>query len=213
MVGRLFGRAEMRVPSDHRSWRMRPVLIRLELPTDVDAIRAVHLAAFARPPGPDDPVNHPMDAVGAAEPPDPVEAKLVDDLRADAAAWIPELSFVAERSGEVVGHVVCTRGRLGRLGVLGLGPLGVLPAHQRSGVGTALMHAVLGAADALGEPLVALLGEPAYYRRFAFEPATTLDITPPVEAWGAYFQARRLTRYDGSRHRGDFAYAAAFDDL
>src|SRR5689334_13078120 len=109
---------------------MRGVLIRRELPSDVDAIRAVHLEAFAKPPGPDDPPEPPAD---------PVEARLVDDLRADAAAWLPELSLVAERDGEIAGHVVCTRGRIGRFGVLGLGPLGVRPEHQRSGVGTALM--------------------------------------------------------------------------
>ena len=43
------------------------------------------------------------------------------------------------------------------------GPLSVRPDRQRRGVGSALMHAVLGAADALGEPLVALLGSTAYY--------------------------------------------------
>ena len=31
---------------------------------------------------------------------------------------------------------------------LGLGPLGVMHAHQRRGIGNALMHGVLAAADA-----------------------------------------------------------------
>lgn len=44
-----------------------------------------------------------------------------------------------------------------------LGPLGVAPSHQAAGIGSALVHAVLGAADALDEALVALLGAPAYY--------------------------------------------------
>jgi hypothetical protein len=42
-----------------------------------------------------------------------------------------------------------------------------------------VMRAVLGAADALGEPLAALLGDPAYYRRFEFELSTVYQITPP----------------------------------
>lgn len=42
---------------------------------------------------------------------------------------------------------------------LGLGPLAVRPDQQGQGVGQALMHAVLGAADALGKPFVALLGQ------------------------------------------------------
>ena len=37
---------------------------------------------------------------------------------------------------------------------------GVLPSRQRRGVGLALMHGVLAAADALNEPAVVLLGDP-----------------------------------------------------
>jgi len=65
------------------------------------------------------------------------EAALVDLLRADPDAWLPQLSLIAEQDGEPIGHVVCTRAYLrGDVPVLGLGPIGVLPAHQRSGVGT-----------------------------------------------------------------------------
>jgi putative acetyltransferase len=178
---------------------MRLVLVRRETPDDADRIREIHLAAFEPPPG------------RAAA----VEAGLVDDLRADAAAWVPQLSLVAEDpAGAVAGHVVCTRGTLGGVpGALGLGPLGVHPAHQRRGAGLALMHAVLGAADALGAPVVALLGDPAYYSRFGFVTATDLGIAPPEPAWGVHFQARTLTAYDPARHRGAFAYAPAFDGL
>ena len=65
---------------------------------------------------------------------------------------------------EVIGHVLGTRGHVGQDPVVALGPLAVRPDRQKNGVGSALMHAVLGAADALGEPLVALLGDPAYCR-------------------------------------------------
>jgi putative acetyltransferase len=190
---------------------MRRVIIRRERPDDVDAIRGVHLAAFANPRGRQEPVT--AEDTGMP-PPDPVEARLVDDLRADAGAWLPELSLVAVGgTGEVIGHVVCTRGRVAGAPVVGLGPIGVLPERQAAGVGSALMHAVLGAADALGEPLVALLGDPAYYRWFGFVTASDLGVTPPVPAWGRHFQARKLTAYDASRHQGAFAYAAPFDRL
>jgi hypothetical protein len=41
--------------------------------------------------------------------------------------------------------------------------------QQRRGVGGALMHRVLAAADALDVPAVVVLGDPGYYRRFGFE--------------------------------------------
>ncbi|MET8311045.1 N-acetyltransferase [Micromonospora sp. NPDC005173] len=174
------------------------MLIRRETPADVEAIRAVHAAAFAAP-----------DAGGGV----PVEATLVDALRADEG-WLPAYSLVAtDPDGQVVGHVVATRGLVaGQPVALGLGPLGVLPGWQQRGVGTALMHAVLGAADARDEPLVVLLGHPDYYPRFGFRPAVELGVTPP-QPWGPqYFQARPLGAWRESI-RGEFRYAAPFDEL
>lgn len=172
------------------------MLIRRESDADLPAVRDVHAAAFADPSAPDR---------------IPVEVGLLDALRADAG-WLPALSMVAERDGRVVGHVVCTRGDVGGVSVLGLGPLGVLPAHQRTGVGGALMHAVLGAADALGEPLVALLGHTDYYPRFGFRPATEYGVAAPDPHWGAYFQVRTLAAYHPDV-RGPFTYAKPFNDL
>ncbi|HVT66773.1 MAG TPA: N-acetyltransferase, partial [Trebonia sp.] len=97
-------------------------------------------------------------------------------------------------AGEVIGHVPCTRGYVGELPVLGLGPLRVRPDYQRRGVGSALVHTVLGAADALGEPLVALPGDPAYYCRFGFRLAADCDVTPPRPNWGRHFQVRPAER-------------------
>lgn len=165
------------------------MLVRRELPSDVDVIHAVHAEAFDTP----------------------LEADLVTALRKDVG-WLPALSLVAEVAGAVVGHVACTRAHIGGLPALGLGPLGVVPDRQRHGVGTALMHTVLGAADALGEPVVVLLGHTGYYPRFGFAPAAALGILPPDPAWGAHFQARPLTAYTPAL-RGDFVYAAPFRDL
>jgi len=165
------------------------MLIRRERPADIDPIRALHAAAFASE----------------------VEPGLVDALRA-SDAWLPELSLVADHDGAVLGHVVCSRAHVEDIPALGLGPIGVLPEAQRTGVGSALMHAVLGAADALGEPMVVLLGHLDYYRRFGFEPAERHGINPPAPEWGAHFQVRTLTAYRPSM-RGDFAYAKPFRDL
>ncbi|WP_371686118.1 GNAT family N-acetyltransferase [Micromonospora sp. 15K316] len=85
-----------------------------------------------------------------------------------------------------------------------------MPQWQRRGVGSALMHAVLGAADARDEGLVVLLGHPGYYPRFGFRPAVEQGVTPPVPEWGPrYFMARPLSGWDTSI-RGEFAYAEPF---
>lgn len=173
------------------------MLIRRETPADVPAIRAVHAAAFA---------------VRAPAGTEPVEVALVDALRA-SDAWLPALSLVAQDGdGRVAGHVLCTRGRVGDGPALGLGPLGVHPGRQRAGVGAALMHTVLGAADATGEPLVALLGDPGYYHRFGFRLAAEYGITPPVADWAPHFQVRVLTAHRADL-RGTFHYPPPFADL
>jgi putative acetyltransferase len=96
--------------------------------------------------------------------------------------------------------------------VLALGPLTVRPDQQRRGVGSALVHAVLGAADALGEPLVVLLGDPGYYHRFGFRLSSEYQITPPQPDWHPHFQVRALTAYTLTL-RGAFAYPDPFNRL
>lgn len=177
---------------------MTVVLVRRERTDDVAAVRAVVAAAFSRP-----------EAAGRV----PIEVGLLDNLRADRS-WLPELSLVAVNSavaGGIVGHVVCTRAHLDDRPVLGLGPLAVHPDRQRAGVGSALMHAVLAAAEAIDESLVALLGEPAYYQRFGLQPAAEFGIVAPDPQWGPYFQVRPL----GARPPtpGRFRYAEPFERL
>ena len=108
--------------------------------------------------------------------------------------------------------MVTTRGFVGDLPALGLGPIGVLPSHQHQGVGLALMYATIGAAEALGEALIALLGSPDYYGRFGFVTSTTIGVTAPEPAWGKHFQVRTLTTYR-SDIRGRFTYASPFDGI
>jgi putative acetyltransferase len=112
----------------------------------------------------------------------------------------------------VVGHVVCSRASIDGRPSVGLGPLGVLPTHQRRGVGQALMHGVLAAADALEEQAVVLLGDADYYRRFGFLLAAPLGVLPTDPGWTEYFQVRILSAWNGSL-RGTFLYATAFDGL
>lgn len=171
------------------------MIVRREIPPDVDAIRGVTVAAFA-----------------TAERPAPVEAPLVEELRA-SDAWLGALSLVAiDGTGSIVGHVLCTRAHVGSVPALGLGPLSVRPDRQRQGVGGALMHAVLGAADALDEPVVVLVGHPDYYPRFGFRPAEELGIIPPFPVGRSYFLARTLSAYRPDL-RGEFTYAEPFTRL
>jgi putative acetyltransferase len=176
------------------------VLVRREVRADHLDVRGVLMAAFARDDGET-----------------PVEVDLTERLR--SGPWfLPALSLVAEAVDDghgsgIVGHVIATRGTIDPAGTaaLGVGPLAVLPAWHGRGVGSALMHALLGAAEAGGETVACLLGAPRYYRRFGFRPAVEAGIAAPDPAWGGAFQAR--TFGDGPVTPGTFRYAPPFDDL
>ena len=172
------------------------MIVRRERPGDIAATRAVQAAAFPIPEGADE----------------PVEAGLLDQLREDEG-WIDGLSLVAEVDGEVVGHVVCTRGTVGadRRPALGLGPIGVRPDRQGQGIGSALVHAVVAVAEDRGETRVALLGSTEYYRRLGFVPAADHGVEAPDPSWGDHFQVRVLD--PSAVVAGPFAYAAPFNRL
>ena len=110
-------------------------------------------------------------------------ARLTRELR--ASEWYePELSFVAEEGGALVGHVMNTWNWLegGSPQVLQLSPLGVLPEHQGRGHGSALVRASLDAVRARGESLLVVEGNPKYYGRFGFVRADELGLLPPPES-------------------------------
>jgi putative acetyltransferase len=117
-----------------------------------------------------------------------------------------ELELVAVEGGAVVGHVLAARGDLGGRAVIAVAPLAVKPSRQGAGIGSGLMVELLRRAEAAAAPLVAVLGDPAYYGRFGFEAAGPLGISyPPVGDGDPRFQVRRFGGYDPS-YRGEFTY-------
>jgi putative acetyltransferase len=157
---------------------------------DAGAIRAVHRAAF----------------------PTIIEADLAEALARDGDVVV---SLVAERGGEVVGHVLLSRmtvtgdGRAYR--ALGLAPVAVLPGFQGSGIGAALIEGALAIAGASGEELVFVLGEPDYYRRFGFSAEIAAPFASPYA--GSYFMALALAPGLVPPASGTAAYAPAFAAL
>ncbi len=176
------------------------LLLRGETPGDRNAILALAAEAFAISP-----------ATGLPVEGEPVEVKVLREL-SDAGEYLPALSVVAVLAGEVVGHVISTRGWVGQKELLGLGPLGVTPRLQRHGIGSALVKESIARANAAREIGIALLGSPDYYSRFGFVPAASLGVLPPEDEWGDYFQLLPLALWPGGVH-GTFRYAEPFSRL
>ena len=145
-------------------------MIRLARADDWPSILEVHRAAFGEDRVP----------------------RLAAELYGRADLYVPELSFVAEEDRVIVGHVMNTWSWIEETEerVLQLSPLGVLPAYQRRGHGSELVRASLEAVRAVGEPLLLVQGDPAYYGRFGFVRASGLGLLRPPEALNDFgFQA------------------------
>jgi putative acetyltransferase len=163
------------------------IKIRKETAADAPAITAVTIAAFMSAPH----TSH-------------TEQFIVTALR---KAGLLTISLVADVEGTVIGHVAVSPVSIsnGASGWFGLGPISVLPEHQRRGVGSRLMHEALRILREQGAAGCVVLGEPEYYSRFGFQadPNLILPDVPPE-----YFQAISL---DSSRPPGTVSYHQAFN--
>jgi putative acetyltransferase len=149
------------------------------------AIRALLLAAF----------------------PTAVEADLVARLRHDGDIVIE----MAAREGErVIGYVAFSR-MSAPMKAVGLGPVAVLPARQRQGIGSALIREGLARAQVQGLEAAFVLGEPAYYRRFGFDAEAASGFASPYA--GPYFMALALADGGLAVRSGRVDYAPAFSGL
>ncbi|MDQ5821038.1 MAG: N-acetyltransferase [Actinomycetota bacterium] len=140
-------------------------------------------------------------------------ARLVERIRA-SEEFVPELAFVAEEDGEVVGHTMLSYSTVEGVDrpVLQLSPLAVRPDRQGAGIGSSLVRFALRRADERGEPVVLVLGSPAYYPRFGFRPASQLGLAAPDQGFPEDdFMAVPLSAYDPSI-RGRVAFGSAFDE-
>ena len=183
--------------------------IRLERPEDYREVEALTREAFWG-------VFHPTCD----------EHYLVHKLR-NSRDFVPALDMVAESDGRIVGHILYTKARVtdaaGRENeVLTFGPLSVLPAYWKRGIGTALMRATIDRARELGYRGIVIFGHPDYYCRVGFRPAGEFGIvTGQGDAYDAFMA---LPLYPGAldgiagvyRASSDFemdeAAAKAFDN-
>lgn len=157
---------------------------------DLDAIVAVHEAAFGRS----------------------AEGVLVRRL---VEAGKASVSLVAvDEDDAVIGHVLFSpvtveQGDDGK--ALGLAPVAVHPDHQRQGIGHALIEEGIGACFVADARAVFVLGSPAYYAGFGFQKASSHGLSDAFEGGNA-FQVLPLTVDGLAGYRGRVDYAPEFSE-
>ncbi|MGG6263000.1 GNAT family N-acetyltransferase [Leptolyngbya sp. AN03gr2] len=126
-------------------------VIRSETDDDVEVISEVTAAAFQTL----EISNH-------------TEQFIIQALR---TAKVLAVSLVAELEGRVVGHIAFSPVMIsdGTQDWYGLGPLSVLPAYQRQGIGKALIQEGLSRLKELNAKGCCLVGHPEYYKKVGFQ--------------------------------------------
>ena len=127
------------------------IVIRNETNSDVVAITEVTVAAFK-----------------TLEISNNTEQFIIMALRAAEALTV---SLVAELDDRVIGHVAFSPVSIfdGTPNWYGLGPISVLPEHQRKGIGKALIQEGLSRLRDMNAAGCCVVGHPDYYRKFGFE--------------------------------------------
>ena len=161
---------------------------RSEQPTDHRAIHGVHAASF----------------------PTAGEARLVDALR---TAGRLSVSLVAVEQDEIVGHVAFSPVNvLHATDGMGLAPVAVSPEYRRRGIAEQLIRDGLAACKRASYGFVVVLGDPDYYHRFGFMPASGWGLSDEYGG-GEAFQALELRPGSIPPDGGLVHYAPEFAEL
>ena len=122
--------------------------------------------------------------------------------------FIPELDFVLELNGEVIGNIMYTRAWLKdesgkEKEILTFGPVCVAPAHQRRGYGKKLMEHSFQEAVKLGWDAVVIFGSPSNYVSCGFKSCAKYNICLEDGTYPAAMMARELIpgALDGRKRR------------
>lgn len=144
-------------------------------------------------------------------------------------AFVPELAFVMEKDGRLIGHVMYARSEIladdGRhIPVMTFGPISIAPEYKRRGYGTVLLRHSMDAAEKMGAGALAITGNIDFYGLSGFVTASTMGVhyyAEPRDAEVPYFLICELkpgflqgisgTYRDPEGYFVDEALAEAFD--
>ena len=138
--------------------------------------------------------------------------------------FIPELDFVMETDGVLMGHVLFSKAQIladdGRIiPILAFGPISIAPDYKRKGYGLALLKYALGKAKEMGFGAIFMEGNIDFYTHAGFVLASSLNIhyhAEPRESQVPYFLGQELQEgylagIEGTYHSPKGYYVAEDD--
>lgn len=133
------------------------------------------------------------------------EHYLVHTMR-DHEDFIPELDFVVEADGRIVGNIMYTKAKLidetgSEKSILTFGPVSVLPEYQRTGIGKKLLEHSFEKALELGYDAIVIFGNPGNYVSSGFKSCKRFNICLEGEVFPSAMLVKELKSdvFDGKR--------------
>ena len=109
---------------------------------------------------------------------------ILHNLRS-SSDFIPELDFVAEKGGKIIGQIAYSHGIIEckqgeEKEVISFGPVSVLPAFQKQGIGSALIIHTINLARDMGYPAICIYGDPDIIAVLVLDVAKNTKSRPPT---------------------------------
>lgn len=134
-----------------------------------------------------------------------VEHYLVHIMR-EHQDFIPELDFVLELDGQVIGNIMYTKAQLvaqdgAKKEILTFGPVCIAPAYQRMGYGKMLIQHSFQKALELGYDVVVIFGSPSNYVSCGFKSCKKYNICVENGTYPAAMMVKELVSHtlDGKK--------------
>lgn len=111
--------------------------------------------------------------------------------------FIPELDFVLETDGKIIGHIMYVHSEIVQedgthIPIITFGPVSILPEHQRQGYGKSLIDYSLAQAEKMGFGAVAITGNIEVYGKSGFVTGKSRNIYYGEDPDSEYFLIKEL---------------------
>lgn len=115
-----------------------------------------------------------------------------------SADFIPELDFVMEEDGQLIGHILYVKAKLiaadgTEKEIVSFGPFTVHPDYQRKGYGRKLLNHSLEAAKEMGYDAVAIFGNPENYACYGFKNCKRYNVCLEEDVYPVALMVKELT--------------------
>ena len=112
-------------------------------------------------------------------------------------AFVPELDFVMELDGRLIGQVMYVRSEIQgsdgrRVPIMTFGPIGIAPEYKRQGYGKRLLDYSMEKAKEMGAGALAITGNILFYGKSGFVPAKTVGVRYAEDPEAEYFLIKEL---------------------